>query len=51
MDKHYNINLSEELVNQVKEVQLNLVGCSNLSAIIKMLLINWLQQFKEKENE
>jgi len=50
MDKtRYNIYLNDELVEQVKAVQLNLVGCSNLSAIIEKLLIQWLQQFEVRE--
>jgi len=47
MDKTtYSISLSDGLVDQVKAVQVNLVGCSNLSAIIEKLLIEWLQQFE-----
>jgi hypothetical protein len=46
--KNYSISLSEELVEQVRLAQLNLAGCSNLSAIIERLLIQWLQQFEVK---
>jgi uncharacterized protein YigA (DUF484 family) len=50
MDKTtYSISLSEGLVEQVKAVQTNLAGCSNLSAIIEKLLIQWLQQFEVQE--
>ena len=45
----YSITLSDGLVEQVKAVQLSLAGCSNLSAIIEKLLIEWLQQFEVKE--
>ncbi len=47
----YSVSLHPEIVNQVKAVQLNIAGCSNLSAITEMLLIEWLKQFKEVQNE
>jgi metal-responsive CopG/Arc/MetJ family transcriptional regulator len=47
MDKRtYSISLREDLVEQVKTVQTNVAGCSNLSAIVEKLLIQWLQQFE-----
>lgn len=50
MNKYsYTISLNKELVEQVKLVQMNIAGCSNLSGIIEKLLIHWLQQFEVKE--
>jgi len=47
MDKQtYSITLSRGLAEQVKAVQINVAGCSNLSAIVEKLLIQWLQQFE-----
>jgi uncharacterized protein YigA (DUF484 family) len=44
----YTININKEVVEQVKEVQMNLAGCSNLSSIIEILLNDWLKQFGVK---
>ena len=50
MDKQtYSVSLNKKMVEEVKKVQMNLAGCSNLSSIIEMLLTNWLQQFEVKE--
>jgi hypothetical protein len=43
------IYLEDELVAQVKLTQERFAGCSNLSAIIEKLLIQWLQQFEVRE--
>lgn len=43
------ISLEPELIVQIKQTQLQLAGCSNVSSLVEILLKNWLQQFRRVE--
>jgi metal-responsive CopG/Arc/MetJ family transcriptional regulator len=43
------ISIEQELLDEVKAVQSNMVGFTNISSLVNKLLIQWLQQFRRVE--
>lgn len=47
--KNITISIDPILISHVKELQMRLAGCCNVSSLIEILLKNWLAQFRGGE--